>query len=284
MENRQLISVIIPAHNEERVIVRCLSHLIEGIDFDLVEIIVVCNGCVDQTATLVRQGFKQVKVVENSIASKAKALNVGDDLASGFPRIYIDADVLVSGADVLILAEEMLNQQLLAASPVLNVDLSNRSWSIRQFYKIWCGLPYVVEGTIGSGIYALSEEGRRRFDRFPDIVADDGFIRSLFSPEERGVITGCFFVVFPPMNLTDLVRIKTRVKSGNYELKNTFPEMLREGRTRNKNVFFSMFRDLSLWPGLLVYFCVNLCTHVGGAYRFRFGNKHYWSRDDSSRF
>ena len=38
---------------------------------------------------------------------------------------------------------------------------------------------------IGVGVYALSEEGRRRFDEFPEVIADDGYVRMLFSGTER---------------------------------------------------------------------------------------------------
>ena len=41
-------------------------------------------------------------------------------------------------------------------------------------------LPYVREGMIGVGVYALSEKGPERFAEFPDVIADDGYVRMLF--------------------------------------------------------------------------------------------------------
>src|SRR4051812_46956466 len=88
-----MISIVIPAHNEAAVIGRCLSGLTQGAAPGELEIIVVCNGCTDGTAHIARSFGQDVRVVETQIASKAAALNLGDEVASGFPRFYVDADV-----------------------------------------------------------------------------------------------------------------------------------------------------------------------------------------------
>ncbi|MGD9408165.1 MAG: glycosyltransferase, partial [Gammaproteobacteria bacterium] len=48
--NRDLISVVIPAHDEEAVIQRTLGALLRSADPGEFEVIVVCNGCSDATA------------------------------------------------------------------------------------------------------------------------------------------------------------------------------------------------------------------------------------------
>ena len=64
-----------------------------------------------------------------------------------------------------------------------SIDLRGSSLAVRAYYRIWLRLPYVREGMIGVGVYALSEEGRRRFGEFPEVIADDGYVRMLFSSE-----------------------------------------------------------------------------------------------------
>ena len=85
-------SIIIPAHNEALVIEKTLSELIQAAPHGLYEIIVVCNACMDNTAKLVSQ-FNDVKLLETDKASKTHALNLGDSIATGDIRIYMDADV-----------------------------------------------------------------------------------------------------------------------------------------------------------------------------------------------
>ena len=73
-----MISVIIPAHNEEVVITRCLQALLEDAPIDAMEVFVVCNGCTDRTAELARAQGYPVQVIEIPEASKVAALNAGD--------------------------------------------------------------------------------------------------------------------------------------------------------------------------------------------------------------
>ena len=61
------------------------------------DVVVVCNGCTDQTAELARSCGYQVRVVELASASKPAALRIGDAAALAFPRLYLDADVILPG-------------------------------------------------------------------------------------------------------------------------------------------------------------------------------------------
>jgi len=281
---KNLISIIIPAHNEERVIGRCLTALLQSLNPEEANIIVVCNGCTDKTAKVVQSTAWDIQLIETPIKSKANALNLGDEHANGFPRFYIDADILISGEDVKKLAQELKKNTLLAASPVMKMELKDISWVIKAYYKIWCRLPYVSQGTIGSGVYALSKKGRERFEKFPEITADDGFIRFLFSPDERGVVRTATFTKFPPRRLSDLIGIRIRSYFGTCELKKTFPELA--ARYYESNIggtFFSLFKKISLWPALLVYTSISIYSRIGGMCKFFFGDQQYWNRDESSR-
>ena len=55
------VSVIIPAHNEESVIGRCLAAMLEGAQPGELEIIVVCNGCSDRTGEKATAKKVQIK-------------------------------------------------------------------------------------------------------------------------------------------------------------------------------------------------------------------------------
>jgi cellulose synthase/poly-beta-1,6-N-acetylglucosamine synthase-like glycosyltransferase len=158
-----MISVIIPAHNEAQVIRRSLGALLKNALPGELEIIVVCNGCRDETASLARAFGEPVRVIETDIPSKANALNLGDAVAVGFPRIYCDADVILSLDSVRHLSRVLEQGHVLAAAPaVKTIFPPNASWAVRAFYKLWMALPYVKEGMMAAGAYAVSREGHHR--------------------------------------------------------------------------------------------------------------------------
>jgi len=50
-----MVSIVIPAYNEEKVIRRTLNSLLDGADLTELEIVVCCNGCSDRTAEIARE-------------------------------------------------------------------------------------------------------------------------------------------------------------------------------------------------------------------------------------
>ena len=84
---------------------------------------------------------------------------------------------------------------------------------------------------IGVGVYALSEEGRGRFGAFPDVIADDGYVRMLFSPSERIHVDDAPVRIYAPAGVSDLVRIKTRSRLGRYQLRQRYPDLVARERT-----------------------------------------------------
>ena len=100
-------SVIIPAHNEAQVLERCLHALLDGARAGELEVIVICNGCTDDSAAVVRRFGAGVKLIETPIASKIHALNLGDAAATTFPRFFIDGDVVLPLDALRRLAREL---------------------------------------------------------------------------------------------------------------------------------------------------------------------------------
>ncbi|HDM92728.1 MAG TPA: glycosyltransferase family 2 protein [Candidatus Korarchaeota archaeon] len=91
-----LVSVIIPARDEEKNIGSCVESVLRQ-DYPRKEIIVVANGCRDHTAEIARS--LGVEVLELEEASKPRALNIGASYAKGSLYLFLDADtVLPRGA------------------------------------------------------------------------------------------------------------------------------------------------------------------------------------------
>ena len=90
---------MIPAHDEAKVIGRGLNRLFDSLGSGI-EVVVVCNGCTDGTADAARVSGHPLTVIELDVASKAEALRAGDEFVTALPRVYLDADVLVSGSAI----------------------------------------------------------------------------------------------------------------------------------------------------------------------------------------
>lgn len=282
MNGGSLISVVIPAHNEESVIGRCLSSLTSGDEADKLTIIVVCNGCSDRTAHVASQ-FAGVKVVSIDVASKIAALNEGDRHVDCYPVAYVDADIDVTARD-LVVASRGLNSRVKITAPRVQIDVEGSGLLVKAFYSVWTRLPYFsTDNLVGSGIFVLSAEGRRRFSAFPDLVADDGYVRGLFDNEERKTVDGCHFTVFAPKDIASLIKIKTRVRYGNMQVAAHYPSIKVGGENTSRAFLTLMLRRPWLLPAGVVYVLVQSITKRRALARFQSQAGVTWDRDHSSR-
>ena len=87
-----MISIIIPAYNEEKYIESTLKS-IKTQDFKDYELIVVCNGCIDNTEKIARKYTNKIFVLEKP--NKEKAQNLAAEKAKGDLLFFIDADIIL---------------------------------------------------------------------------------------------------------------------------------------------------------------------------------------------
>lgn len=277
-----MISVIIPAHNEEAVIGRCLGALLEGAREGELDVVVACNGCSDRTAERARVFGEAVTVIELKRPSKTAALNAADAIAKGFPRLYVDADVILPLSSARRVAAVLEGGDVLLASPVAQTVLSSSSAPVRAFYDVWLRLPY-NRVMVGTGVYGLSQAGRTRFGEFPDIIADDGYVRSRFHPHERAAVEDAPVTVYAPRTFGDLVRVKTRSRFGAYELAQQHPH----GESGDGKPFGAILASLPWGAGLpwrlSVYVLVNVIVRTKARRRLRTAAPIVWDRDQSTR-
>lgn len=261
---------------------RCLQALVGHAAVGELEVIVVCNGCTDRTAEVARGFGPPVRVIETEVGSKPHALNLGDAAAIGFPRFYIDADVVLPLAAVRIMAQR-LEEGLLAIAPLPIFDASASSWAVQAYYDIHQRLPAFREGIGGSGVYGLSEVGRARFGAFPKITADDGFVRLQFRPDERATLIECRSIVYAPRTLRELVAIKTRSYAGTAELKRLFPQLWGNLGPENGNSLKRLALRPWLWPRLAAYTYVKVAARLRARRTLGRGGSAIWERDHTSR-
>lgn len=274
-------SIIVPAHNEASLISKTLSSLLNQVDTSD-EIIVIANGCTDNTYDVVNK-FNNINLINTEIPSKTNALNLGESKAVSFPRVYMDADIQLVEGSLRKIIDTLLEGKLLAVSPIPKMDFSNSSWFVKAYYDVWLSLPYCRRGMMGAGVYALSKEGRNRFDIFPGIIADDGFVRALFKEEERGNVEGAYAIVKAPANLKWLLKIKIRSRLGQIELAKKYPELLKNEEKSYSGALSSLLKNPYIWPKLAIYICINIITRIYAKRNLKNISNIQWEKDMSSR-
>ncbi len=284
-------SIVIAAHNEAAIIGMCLDSLLSATSPGEFDVTVVANGCTDETAEFAaaRAG---VRVIDLPVPGKVGALNAGDDVAVGYPRIYLDADIFLSAADIRKLCGVLESSnvrpkgQLLAATARRAIDVSRSSVLVRAYYAINSQLPVYRHALFGRGIVVLSAEGRNRFDRFPDIVADDMFLDSLYDASEKMEVEAVCARVLAPRRTRDLVRRLVRVRRGNMTLRASLPAKTEFHGAERRRARISSLMDVALPNPRLVpsVICYLSITVIAAILARRPGRKAgMWERDDSSR-
>jgi glycosyltransferase involved in cell wall biosynthesis len=126
-----LISIIIPAHNEQNYIRRTLEAARRQTLRNF-EIIVVCNGCSDQTAQEAREFCDQVIVMPERGLSRAR--NLGAQAARGTILVFLDADTLLEQHALEVIARRFTPE--FAAGTLKGCpDLPRRSYQLMYFIK-----------------------------------------------------------------------------------------------------------------------------------------------------
>lgn len=209
-------AVVIPAHDEGAVIEEVLTALLPALRQGL-EVVVVANACSDDTAERAR-AFPGVRVVEVPEASKTAALNLGDDLVTQWPRLYLDGDTRLPPRALESVFEALAAEGVVAARPSSRYETTGCAPLVRAFYRARSRVPAMSEHLWGAGAYALTEEGHARFGRFPALTADDLFVDQQFAVGERVVVETVPVAVRCPRTTRALVRTLRRVYAGRTEL------------------------------------------------------------------
>lgn len=261
-----VVSVIIPACNEERYIGACLKAVLSSdpLPKHTLEVIVVANGCTDDTAMIAKRFASMAeprgwrfKVMELPNGNKIAALNAGDDRAIGSIRVYLDADVIVSPELLAELTVELATSRARFATGTPQIDVPD-NWAIAQYARFWQRLPYVRMGAPGFGVYAVNTNGRARWAMFPDVIADDTFVRVNFAPSERAQVDAIYR--WPMVeSLSRLLRVRRRQDRGTAQIAAQFPQLLKnEGKPAPRMPLLIKADPV----GFAVYACVSAVVRL----------------------
>ena len=224
-------TVLIPAHDEARYLPACLDALLASDPLpEGMEVIVIANGCTDDTAAIARsydcraqEGGWALQVLDLPEGGKLNAWNAGEAAASGRVLIYLDADVTVSPGLVAQLVEVLDTDAPLYASGRPRITTAGNPVT-RHYTRFWTTTPFMVHGVPGFGVFSMNRAGRARWDDWPDIISDDTFARLNFTPAERVSVPATYD--WPMIEgFAPLVRVRRRQDVGVEEILSRYPEL-----------------------------------------------------------
>jgi hypothetical protein len=278
-----MASIVIPAHNEEDVLGRLLVQLVPptgDVEFDVV---VVANGCTDNTVAVASSFGPNVRVLSIPVASKREALTAGNRAATSFPRLYVDADVELAAKDARALAEALGKPGVLAVGPERTHAMAGRSWLIRWYYDVWARLPEVERGLFGRGVVGVSAAGYQRIAHLPPLLADDLAASLAFSPHERVIVSNARVTVHPPRTFRHLLRIRTRVAMGVDQIEQTEDAPSSSARTRVLDLLAITYREPHLALRVVLFMATAILARSKARSMTARGDYSTWLRDHSSR-
>ena len=263
-----MLSVIIPANNEEALIGACLSSILASDSPACpVEIVVVANGCTDRTAA-VAQGFVsqaeargwKMQVLDLAQGGKMRALNAGDAAASLPWRAYLDADVMLSRGLLNQLCHALDGPKARYASGTLRITA--RGTISKAYAATYRKVPFMANGVPGCGLFAVNAAGRARWGKFPDIISDDTYVRLLFRPEERVAVRATYD--WPVVEgFRTLVRVRRRQDRGTRQVAALFPKLMANEDKARLGLTGMMHLFLRNPVGFAVYSSVALAVRLG---------------------
>ncbi|WP_265946003.1 glycosyltransferase family 2 protein [Dechloromonas sp. A34] len=199
-------SIAVFAHNEAANIAATLESIRVVEDGITIRVVVLANGCIDSTASIVRELARlhhNLQVVEIPLADKANAWNLYIHEISANPslslaemHVFIDGDVQVVPGSLAALAaafEQAPTANAAGGLPVTGRD--HEAWSRRM----------LANGTLAGGLYALRgsfvERIRQRGIRIPQGLIGEDWLVSLLAKSDLQPLAGNHYavlrIVFP---------------------------------------------------------------------------------------
>ncbi|MDO8334865.1 MAG: glycosyltransferase [Nitrosomonas sp.] len=169
------LSIIIPAFNEERLIMHCLDSVAESLAANqkpgfTAEVIVVDNNSTDKTAELATQAG--AKVVFEPINQIGRARNSGATVATGEWLLFVDADSLLNPGMVADILNMIESGQYVGCGSVMHMP--DLPWWGKAAIQLWTVFSVVFHWASGALVVC-------RADAFREV---GGFNQELFAADE----------------------------------------------------------------------------------------------------
>jgi glycosyltransferase involved in cell wall biosynthesis len=172
----RLISIVIPAHNEEGYLADTLEAL-QRQNYPWFEVIVVANGCTDRTADVAKGNCQRLIVLSQK--SLGVARNLGARMARGELIVFLDADTILEPMTLRKIAEDF-NRNCAAATIKGRPDSARLPFRLVYFLKNFTHRSMLHAGS--SGVIICWKEQFERiggFDEHLEVCENSDLIRRL---------------------------------------------------------------------------------------------------------
>jgi glycosyltransferase involved in cell wall biosynthesis len=168
-----LLSVIIPAYNEEKLIASAIGSVLRSnsplVGQGMVEVIVTDNASTDATAEIASKAG--ARVVTEPKRQIARSRNTGASHARGRHLIFLDADSEMHPGQLQRVADLLSTEKIIGGGAVISMEAS---WDFQLFVGTWNLTSRIARLAAGSFLFCE----RAAFERV------GGFDESLYASEE----------------------------------------------------------------------------------------------------
>lgn len=143
------ISVIIPAHNEEKYLEKTLQSLRQQNFLDY-ETLIICNGCTDQTEKIAQKYLNQsTKIISLKEPGVSSARNLGAKKAAGEILLFLDADTLLEPISLQTISQEFTEKYSVATTKT-KPDIPKLGYRLALSFKNFYNKTKLYQGCSGA--------------------------------------------------------------------------------------------------------------------------------------
>lgn len=169
--SQYLFTVVIPAHNEEKYIGRCIKSIIYASRYvknNTVEIIVVANRCTDKTAGIALQYGARVIVNNDKCISAIR--NAGVNSAKGKIIVTIDADSIMTKYSLIEIQKLLESGKYIGGGSKMKFDRMSVGIVFSSMYVAANLIPLMVKrgGYVSGGMFWFYKDDFNKLGGFDE--------------------------------------------------------------------------------------------------------------------
>ena len=254
------LSVIIPAHNEEKYISKTIESVLKSDYRNTMEIIVVNDGSTDKTAEIVgalSRTQKKIRLFSLKHSGKSAALNFGIKKARYETVAFVDADSTLEKKSLMKLVEPLADRDVSISSGVIRARHTGiLSWFQDIDYISSSGWRYACDKIgatyISPGFAAFKKKDLLKVGGFSGDTLTEDLDTTLIMREGGygAAMTRAYMFTSVPSTLRSLVRQRVRWGRGSIQNAKKHSGLI---FSRNRIGFYSFPMHLFWYPFSLFY-------------------------------